>query len=199
MFRFPRQTVRGLAMLAMISLFCAATTSAQAADTYKIDPAHASFVFRAKHLDTSYVYGRFDKVAGTFDADEANPDAIKFDITVQAASVDTNVPQRDNHLRSSTFFDVKEFPTLTFKSSAVKKTDERKYDVTGDLTIHGVTKTITVPMEFVGKSSGGPMGNRAGWATTFTINRSDYGMNGLMGPVGDEVTIMVSFEGVKQE
>jgi len=199
MHRVSRKVIYVTAVLAITSLFCGATTSAQAADTYKVDPAHASFVFRIKHLDVSYVYGRFDKVAGAFDADEANPDAIKFDITVQAASVDTNVPQRDTHLKSSTFFDVKEFPTLTFKSSSVKKADEKKYDVTGDLTIHGVTKTVTVPMEYVGKSSSGPMGNRAGWATTFTINRSDYGMNGLMGPVGDEVTIMVSFEGVKQE
>jgi polyisoprenoid-binding protein YceI len=194
-----RQAIHGLAIVLATTLITAAAGSALAADTYKIDPAHASFIFRIEHLGTSFVYGRFDKVSGTFDADEANPDAIKFDITVQAASVDTNVPQRDNHLKSSTFFDVKEFPTLTFKSSSVKKTDEKKYDVTGDLTIHGITKTITVPMEFVGKSTGGQMGNRAGWATTFTINRSDYGMNGLIGPVGDEVMIMVSFEGVKQE
>src|SRR5271155_3201901 len=155
-----RQAVHGLAILVMASLFSTAT-SALAADTYKVDPAHASFIFRIEHLGTSFVYGRFDKVSGTFDADEADPEAIKFDITVQAASVDTNVPQRDNHLKSSTFFDVKEFPTLTFKSSSVKKTDEKKYDVTGDLTIHGVTKTITAPMEFVGKSTGSPMGNRA--------------------------------------
>jgi polyisoprenoid-binding protein YceI len=173
-----------------------ATSSAVAADTYKVDPAHASFIFRVEHLGTSFVYGRFDKVSGSFDADEADPNSIKFDITVDASSVDTNVPQRDKHLKSPTFLDAAEFPTLTFKSTAVKKTDDNKYDVTGDLTIHGTTKSITAPMEFVGTSHA--MGNRAGWETTFSINRSEYGVKGLPGAVGEEVKIMVSFEGVKQ-
>lgn len=186
---------RSIVGLAMVALVAGTARTATAADTYKVDPAHASVVFRIKHLTSSFVFGRFDKIAGTFDMDEADPTGIKFDVTIQAASIDTNQPRRDDDLRGPDFFDVKEFPTLTFKSKSVTKTGDNKYDVTGDMTIRGVTKEITVPMEFVGTAN--MMGQRAGWETEFVIKRSEYGITKDPGAVGEEVKIMMSFEGTK--
>jgi len=189
------RSIVGLTMVALVALVAGTAASAIAADSYKVDPAHASVVFRIKHLTSSFVYGRFDKIAGTFDVDEADPTGIKFDVTIQAASIDTNQPRRDDDLRGPDFFDVKEYPTLTFKSKSVTKTGDNKYDVTGDMTIRGVTKEITVPMEFVGTAN--MMGQRAGWATEFVIKRSEYGVKKDPGAVGEEVKIMMSFEGTK--
>jgi len=165
-----------------------------AADTYKVDPVHSTVIFRISHFGTSYVYGRFDEVTGTFTVDDKTPE---FDFSVNAASVDTNNKQRDTHLKSADFFSVKEFPTITFKSTSVSATGDKKFDVTGDLTLHGVTKSITVPLEFVGAADT-KMGSRAGYEGHFAVKRTDYGMDKLVGMVGDDVSLIVSFEGVKQ-
>jgi polyisoprenoid-binding protein YceI len=187
---------RRMFSLLACALLVSATFAAplRAADTYKLDPVHSTVIFRVNHFGTSWVYGRFDEVSGTFSLDDKAP---SFDITVNADSVDTNNKQRDTHLKSSAFFSVQEFPTLTFKSTAVTSTGDKKFDVTGDLTLHGVTKSITVPMEFVGAADT-QMGSRAGYETHFSVKRSDYGMDKMVGPVGDEIYVTVSFEGVKQ-
>jgi len=156
---------------------------------------HSTVIFRVNHMGTSWVYGRFDDVSGTFTVDEKSPE---FDISVNADSVDTNNKQRDTHLKSADFFSVKEFPTITFKSTSVTSTGEKKFDVTGDLTLHGVTKSITVPIDFVGAAESKQMGSRAGYEALFSVKRSDYGMDKMVGPVGDEIHLTVSFEGVKQ-
>jgi polyisoprenoid-binding protein YceI len=172
-----------------------AATPLRAADSYKVDPVHSTVIFRVNHMGTSWVYGRFDDVSGTFTVDEKSPE---FDISVNADSVDTNNKQRDTHLKSADFFSVKEFPTITFKSTSVTSTGEKKFDVTGDLTLHGVTKSITVPIDFVGAAESKQMGSRAGYEALFSVKRSDYGMDKMVGPVGDEIHLTVSFEGVKQ-
>ena len=171
-----------------------------AADTYKIDPVHSTAIFRISHLGSSFVYGRFDDVEGTFTVDEQKPDDVMFDVSIKAASVDTNSAARDKHLKSADFFSVNEFPALTFKSTSVKAEGDKKYDVTGDLTIHGVTKSVTATVDFVGTADGTQMkmGFRAGYKAHMTIKRSDFGMDKLVGPVGDEVRLTVSLEGVKQ-
>jgi polyisoprenoid-binding protein YceI len=182
----------------VLGLFVAALFAAapvRAADNYKLDPVHSTVIFRINHLGTSWVYGRFDDVSGTFSVDEKSP---SFDISVNADSVDTNNKQRDTHLKSADFFSVKEFPTITFKSTAATSTGEKKFDVTGDLTLHGVTKSITVPIDFVGAAETKMAGPRAGYEALFTVKRSDYGMDKMVGMVGDEVHLTVSFEGVKQ-
>jgi polyisoprenoid-binding protein YceI len=187
------RSVRALAIvLVATALFAAAPL--RAADAYKLDPVHSTVIFRVNHLGTSWVYGRFDEVSGTFTVDEKAPE---FDITVNADSVDTNNKQRDTHLKSADFFSVKEFPTLTFKSTSATSTGDKKFDVTGDLTLHGVTKSITVPMEFVGAADT-KAGPRAGYEAHLTVKRSDYGMDKMVGMVGDEIHVTVSFEGVKQ-
>jgi len=188
------------------ALFCTlaaglmAAAPARAADTYKIDPVHATAIFRISHLGSSFVYGRFDDVGGTFTADDQSPANVKFDVSIKADSVDTNSAARDKHLKSADFFSVNEFPTLTFKSTDVKSSGDKKYDVTGDLTIHGVTKSVVAKVEFVGTADGSAMkmGFRAGYEAHLTIKRTDFGMDKMVGGVGDEVQLTVSMEGVRQ-
>jgi polyisoprenoid-binding protein YceI len=187
-------------MLSAMAVGLFAVAPARAADSYKIDPVHATAIFRISHLGSSFVYGRFDDVGGTFTVDEQKPDDVSLDVTIKADSVDTNNAARDKHLKSADFFSANEFPTLTFKSTAVKSDGDKKYDVTGDLTIHGVTQSVTAKVDFVGTFDGTSMkmGVRAGYEAHLTIKRSDFGMDKLVGLVGDEVQLTVSLEGVRQ-
>ena len=144
----------------------------------------------------SYAYGRFNAVSGTFAIDEASPAASSCDFTIKTDSVDTADAKRDAHLKQADFFNAAQFPTITFKSKSVKAaTAKGTYDVTGDLKLHGVTKTITVKVEHSGTAKGMMGGTIAGIESTFTIKRSDFGMKGMIGPVGDDVTITLSAEG----
>lgn len=185
-------------VLAMVSMGSMASTS-RAAETYKVDPVHSMVVFRIQHMGISFVYGRFNDPAGTFVIDE-DPSKMSFDVQAETAKVDTNNQRRDDDLRSERFFDVKKYPTIQFKSTSVKKgSKENEYEVSGDMSLHGVTKAITVKMQLVGKAKGQRGEQRAGFETTFTIKRSDYGMKTMLdGGVGDEVTLMVNLEGVQQ-
>ncbi len=185
---------RALSTLLVSLVFSAV---AQAADTYKIDPVHSTALFRIQHAGAGYLYGRINGPEGSINVDESDPTKTSFDVTLQAKNIDTNNPQRDTHLKSPTFFSAEEFPTLTFKSTAVKAAGDNKLEVTGDLTIHGQTKSITVTLDHTGTSSNPQMGNRIGYEGTFTIKRSDFGMSAMQGGVGDEVRIIISLEGVK--
>lgn len=169
----------------------ATLTAPAPADDFKADPAHTSVVFKVLHMKTSHTFGRFNQVEGTL----STGDKPAFEFTVQAASVDTGIEKRDNHLRNPDFFNAVQFPTITFKSTAVTATDDG-YDVTGDLTLHGKTNAVTVHLTKVGESDS-KMGHRIGFDTTFTIKRSDYGMDKLLDAVGDEVTLMVGIEATK--
>jgi polyisoprenoid-binding protein YceI len=163
------------------------------ADNYAVDPVHSSAIFRIRHQDVSYLYGRINAPEGTVAWDAANPEASSFDVTLKADNIDTNNKMRDGDLKGPNYFNAKEFPTLTFKSKSVKKTDATHLEVTGDLTIHGVTRSVTVPMEHTGEGKNMKGTAVAGFETTFTINRSDFGMKEMQG-VGNEVKIMVSLE-----
>jgi polyisoprenoid-binding protein YceI len=168
-----------------------------AADGYAIDPVHSFVMFRIKHLDIGYVYGRFNEFSGTIKLDEASPSSSSVTVEVKATSVDTGVKQRDDHLRTPDFFAVAQFPTLTFKSTAVKKVDETHFDVTGDLTIHGVTKSVTVRMEKTGAGKD-PWGKfRVGFEGTLELKRSDFEMKGVQEMVGDALRLTLAFEAVK--
>jgi len=159
-----------------------------------VDPVHSALTFRVKHMNTSYAYGRFNVIAGTFAIDETDPAKSSFDFTVKTASVDTGNPGRDTHLKNTDFFNATQYPNITFKSKTVSSSGKGTLEVTGDLTLHGVTKSITVPIEYAtGKDMrGGPIG---GIEAVFTIKRSDFGMKGMIGPVGDDVKIMLAAEG----
>ena len=172
-----------------------------AADTYKVDPVHSTLIFRAKHANIGMFYGRFNAIAGQFTLDEADPAKSSFNFEVQAGSVDTQNEKRDAHLKSPDFFNAKQYPTITFKSTAVKKGEQTNVlEVTGDLTFHGVTKRITVPIELVGKGQFPPGTARAGIETVFTIKMSEYDVKGIPaapGMLGDEVRLMFAAEGTK--
>ena len=180
----------GLALTAGLSTFAA---TADAGD-WTIDAAHTSVVFRVRHANMSNVYGQFRQVSGKFSYDSAAPEKSTFDFTVNVGSVDTNQEKRDDHLKGPDFFSVKEFPTITFKSTAVKAKGST-LEVTGDLTLHGTTKSVTIPFETT--SGEFPKGTpRVGATTEFAIKRSDYGMKGMIPTIGDEIQIYLSFEGV---
>ena len=169
-----------------------------AASTYEVDDVHSAAFFRVQHLGAGQFWGRINDISGSFTAANGAAEGVSFDITVKVDSIDTGTKKLDDHLRSPDFFNVKEFPTMTFKSTGVKGKDG-KLDVTGDLTMHGVTKSITAALEFTGGKAG-PMGDRAGYEAVFTIKRSDFGVNyGVEnGMLGNDVRIVVNLEGVKK-
>ncbi len=170
----------------------------QGPETYRIDAVHSSNCFRIKHMNVAWFYGRFNELEGTIVYSEADPAACSFDVRIKADSIDTNNADRDKHLKSADFFEVEKYPELTFKSRSAKKLAESTLEVTGDLTLHGVTKPLTVKIEHTGSGPGMRGEHRAGFETTFEIKRTDYGMTKLLGGVGDEVRITVSLEAVRQ-
>ena len=186
--RFP-----AIALLAVSSL----GTMTQAADTYNVDAVHSSINFRVKHMNTSHAWGRFNDLSGSFVLDEANPASTVLDFQVKTDSIDTGNAKRDQHLKSPDFFSAVQYPTIAFKSTAVTKS-AKGYDVVGDLTLHGVTKAIKVTLSPVGKGKGPTGGEIAGIDATFTIKQSDFGMKKMVGPIGDDVWVNVSIEGVKK-
>ena len=172
---------------------------AAAAETYKLDPAHTSIVFRVKHLGVAYVYGRFNGPSGSFVFDEKSPANNSIEIQVSAQNVDTAVEKRDNHLRSPDFFNAADHPVIEFKSTAVKKAGNGNYEISGNLTLLGKTKPLTVKARQTGEGKD-PWGNyRRGFEASFTVKRSDFGMNFMMSAAGDEVKLTVSVEGIRQK
>jgi len=170
--------------------------SVRAADTYTVDPVHSSLLFRVKHLDCGYIYGRFNQYSGSFAFDDKNPSECKLEMEVKIDSLDTANADRDKHVKGPDFFNAKEFTTMTFKATSMKAQDEKNYEVTGDLTIHGVTKQVTVKLERLGTAKA--MGKtRSGWETTFSINRSDFGMKFGIPAISDEIRIIVAMEGIR--
>jgi polyisoprenoid-binding protein YceI len=167
----------------------------QAADTFKIDPVESSVVFSVTY-GVSNFYGRFNDVSGTVVLDKADPSKSSVELTIPGESVDTHNEKRDQHLKSPDFFNAKQFPVMTFKSKKVESSGDT-YNVTGDFTLHGVTKPLTLEIKKGGEAKEeGEI--RGGGETRFTIKRSDHGMKFMQGPVGDEINIVVSLEGVKQ-
>jgi polyisoprenoid-binding protein YceI len=165
------------------------------ADAFGVDGVHSSVMFRVKHQNVAFFYGRFNTVSGSFNLDEANPAASSVEITIDTESIDSANEGRDKHLKSPDFFSTKEFPTMTFKSTSVESKGEKKYLVKGDLTLKGVTKAIEVTIEDTGRGAGRGGAKIAGIESVFTIKRSDYGMNYMVGPLSDDVTIYVGLEG----
>jgi polyisoprenoid-binding protein YceI len=167
---------------------------AAAADTYQLDPNHMWITFKVMHGQFAESWGRFNAATGTATLDGANS---VFNVSIKAESIDTGVQKRDDHLRSADFFNVKQFPEITFKSTKVEGSGN-ELKVTGDLTLHGVTKSVTIPLK-VGGPAEFPQGvQRVGFSGQFTIKRTDYGMTTMVGPVGDEVTLVINVEATKK-
>ena len=182
------------------------TTSAlgtTALRTLQIDPAHSQAEFQVRHL-LSRVRGRFTDLSGTIDFDQDTPTASSVAFSIRTASIDTNQPDRDAHLRSDDFFAVEKYPTLTFASTAITARGPQQYDVTGVLTIRGVTKSVVLPVTYLGAAKD-PWGNeKLAFDTEITIDRKEYGLTwntaleagGFL--VGDRIDIEIDIEAVKQ-
>jgi polyisoprenoid-binding protein YceI len=181
----------------VVALISAFVLSANAADTFKVDPVHCSVVFSVQHLGVTNFYGRFNDISGTVVFDKDNPSKSSVELSVPVESLDTHNLKRDQSLKSPDYFDAKQFPTLTFKSTKVEGSGDT-FKVSGDFTAHGVTKPLTVDFKKGGEGKGMQGEVRGGGETRFTIKRSDFGMNFMQGAVGDEITVILSLEGVKQ-
>jgi len=173
--------------------------------TYTIDPAHSVADFKVRHLMVSNVRGEFSGVTGTVQFDAENPANSKVEATIPVGSIQTREPQRDTHLKSADFFDVENFPQIKFVSTKVAKEDDEEYKVTGDLTIHGVTKEVTLEVEGPAPEAKDPWGNRKSGASAKTkINRKDFGLvwnmaletGGVL--VGEDVQIHLDLELTRQ-
>lgn len=174
------------------------------ATTYKIDPAHSSAQFTIRHMMVTNVRGSFKKVQGTIVLDRENPAASSVEATIDATTLNTNDDQRDAHVRSADFLDVEKFPTITFRSSKVTAAGNGDWKVEGTLTIHGVSKPVTLEVEAPTQESKDPYGNlRIGASATTKIKRSDFGLNfnavletgGVM--LGDELKIQLDISAIR--
>jgi polyisoprenoid-binding protein YceI len=166
--------------------------------TFSVDPVHSVVIFRIQHLGAGQFYGRFNDPAGAFTLDAANPANIRFNLTINAAKIDTANQKRDDHLRSPDFFNTRQYPTITFKSTAVEKTGDNTLKVTGDLTLLGQTRPITADVTLSGPARDPQGTTRAGAEAMLQLKRSDFGMNFMPGALGDEVRLVVSLEGMQQ-
>lgn len=193
-----KQTLIALAITAALSPLPAI------ADTYTVDATHSEVSFRIRHF-VSQTPGKFKDYDATFELDPANLESSRVEFVVQAASIDTDNDDRDTHLRSEDFFWVDKHATLSFRSTKIRKTGGDKFEVTGVMSIRGVEKTITVPVEFLGFIKDPWGGERAGFESTFTINRKDYGIEwnkaldagGVI--LGEDVRVTLNLELVRKK
>ena len=176
----------------------AAATPLFASEQWTVDKGHSSAQFKIRHF-TANVVGQFRDFEGNINLDRANPKSSSVEFTIQAKSIDTGSERRDNHLRGADFFDVEKFPTITFKSTSVVPKSKDSYEVTGDFTMHGVTRRVTLPVTFLGFQKH-PRGEKAGFEIETTINRKDYGVTwnraldegGFM--LSDDVKVSINLE-----
>jgi len=190
--------------LIALALMVAAPLAASA-DTWQIDPVHTTVGFTVRHMMISNVRGQFTKVAGTITAKDSDPASVKVEATIETSSIDTRSADRDADLKSANFLDVAKYPTMTFKSKKIEPAGTGKWKMVGDLTLHGVTKEVTLEVEGPTAPIKDPYGNtRAGGSATTKINRKDFGLawnkaleaGGAV--VGNEVTVSIDVEAVKK-
>ena len=187
----------GLSTAAICMLLIGTYQIASAADEYDYDGVHSSISFKARHLDISWIHGRFNEAKGKFILDRQSPEKSSFQLSIMADSVDTANKARDEHLRQPDYFDTKQFPTIDFKSTKVKATSDG-YEVTGDFTMHGVTKKVTLTLQG-GKELEFKGTKRVGFSTELKLKRSDYGFDkNAIGPIGDEAIILIDCEGMRK-
>lgn len=198
-FEDPGWTSLNMNKLHLLTAFSAFLLAQSAlADVYVIDKVHSTMGFQVRHL-FSKVPGKFDDFSGQVQFDEADPEKSSVQVKIKAASIDTGNEQRDKDLRSQNFFDAAKYPEITFKSKSVKKTGDNTADITGDLTMHGVTKEVVLKAELLGKGAGMQGKTVSGWEATTALKRSDFGLSwnkAIEGTqiVGDDVQIDLRVE-----
>ncbi len=191
---------RFLLLLVTFLFLTGAAGQVRAADNYGIDPMHSGVNFKISHVGLAWIYGRFNSYSGSFTIDPDDPGKCTFELKINTESIDTNNKTRDTHLRSPDFFNVKQFSAITFESTGVKAIKDG-YEVTGNLTMHGVTKPVTFAL-IGGKKAEFPKGTpRTGYSTDLIIKRSEFGVGKeqFAGALGDEVHVAISFEGVQKK
>jgi polyisoprenoid-binding protein YceI len=193
-----RTLLAGTALLALSTLAHAQAT------TWKIDPAHSQAEFVIRHMGISNVHGRFGNVTGEITVDPKDLTKANVKAKVDTTTVDTGVGQRDTHLKSADFFDVSKYPTMTFVSKSITR-DRDGFDVVGDLTLHGVTKPVTLKMDEPSKEQTGMEGKlHRGFSASTTLHRQDFGLvwNGTLksgdSAIGDDVKVSLDVEAVKE-
>ncbi|MGA8441674.1 MAG: YceI family protein [Candidatus Sulfotelmatobacter sp.] len=181
-------------LLAVIAVMLGVPVVAQSS-AWHLDPPHSSAQFAVRHLGISTVRGTFTKLSGTARYDAADPKNNSVEVTIDTASVDTRVEMRDNDLRSDHFFDVQKFPTMTFRSTKIESAGTDKLKITGDLTIRGITKPVTLDVDGPSKPVNDGQGHsRMGVSAAGILNRTDFGMTGYQGVVGNEVMLTIDAE-----
>ena len=185
----------------LATLVAAGASTLRAQDAvHAVDPVHSTVLAKVRHAGASTNWVRFNGPTGTVTVNEADPSKSTIVIEIKTDSLDTANEKRDQHLKSPDFFNAKEFPLITFKSTAVKKTGDKTFEATGDLTAHGVTKPITATFKAVGTATNAKGETRSGADGAFTIKRSDFGVGPTIpaGLVSDEVDVLISLEAVKK-
>ena len=185
-------------LAAVFGLAFVASPVNAAPQTYKIDPVHSTIGFKVRHL-VGKVTGRFGEVSGIIRIDSDHPETSSVEASIQVRSIDTGNAKRDGHLKSADFFDAAQVPVITFKSKKVNVVDKANADVVGDLTIHGVTKEVTLHVQFLGLAKGPDGTPQTGWEATTKINRTEFGLiwNKLVegtAMIGEEVDINLQIE-----
>jgi len=165
------------------------------ADSYKVDPIHSGVFFRVKHFDVGYTYGRFNDISGKVKTETS---LSSIELSIKAESVDSNNARRDRHLQGPDFLDAKQFPTIIFTSSSITSAGENNFTVQGELVLHGHTQPLTITLEQTGQGEDSWGNERIGYEASFSINRSDFGMEHMQNSISDTVYLMVAFEAIKQ-
>ena len=191
--------------LLLISVSCLVVIASPVrGETYKFDPTHSKIAFQLRHL-LGTARGEFHKFSGTIDFDREHPDRSTVTAIIQVASIDTKIAKRDQHLRSADFFDAAKFSEITFRSRAVKRTGANSGDITGDLTMHGVTRPMTLHVKLASPITGDSLPARTRWqVTTDPIHRKDFnlvfsGSTEAISGIGQEVMPAIEIEAVRAE
>ena len=184
--------------VSVIGIGVLAFSSAALADSWKIDGNHTEAEFAVKHMGISTVRGAFSKISGTVDYDPKDVSKTVIEVSIDAASLDTGVAMRDNDLRSPHWFEVEKYPTITFKSTKVEADGPGKLKATGDLTLHGVTKSVVLDVDGLGEPVKDPKGNlHRGASASTKIDRTQFGMTGGTAMVGSDIAITIDAELLK--
>ena len=185
----------GLGLVA--GLFLGSMGAAVPAAEYEIDTAHSFIEFRIKHLGYSWLYGRFNRFSGEFSHDPADPSANRISVSIDPASIDTNHAERDKHLRNPDFLDVEKYPDAGFESTGYTG-DAESGTLEGMLTLHGVTKPISIDLRKIGEGKDPWGGYRAGFIGTITLARSDFGISYNLGPASETMELELGIEGIRK-
>lgn len=191
-------TIRTIAALALSTALVSPAFAVEEKYAIDTDGAHAFVQFRIRHLGYSWLYGRFNDFGGGFTYDEDDPSKSQVEVVIKTASLDSNHAERDKHLRSNDFLDVSKHPEATFKSASYEETGADTATLTGDLTLHGVTKPVTISVSKIGHGPDPWGGFRRGFEGTTSIKLSDFGIKKDLGPASREVELTLSVEGIRQ-